>query len=119
MKILDTIADAIWAKLDPHIVAMRKDVNRELDEWQVIAQQELDDWREMAKQEIAAFRTEGLAMLKEALPDMAGQVAEKAVQTVFDNTEIDEATNDALGIVRGFFDQFRAGLGQLGLGGQQ
>lgn len=105
MSFLDTIADLIWKRIKPEVDELQATAKQEMDEWQVIAQQQLDEWR-----------ADAMKTLAEALPRMAGEIAEKAVQTVFDNTQIDEATNDALGIVTGFFDQFRQGLKHLPFG---
>jgi F0F1-type ATP synthase membrane subunit b/b' len=82
MKILDTIADAIWARLKPEVDDWQEMAQKELDEWQVIAQQQLDQWRKDA-----------MAMLSEALPEMAGKIAEQAVLTTFEHTQVDEAAN--------------------------
>jgi hypothetical protein len=38
-------------------------------------------------------------MLKEALPEMAGAIAEHAVKTVFEHTQVDEATDAVSGVI--------------------
>lgn len=100
MKILDVVADAIWTRLEPfldkHLAAMRADVNRELDEWQVIAQQQLDAWR-----------ADAMAMLSEALPEMAGAVAREAVKTTFEHTQVDEAADAVSGVIADIVNRLR------------
>lgn len=88
MGFLDTIANLIWARIKPEIDEMQATAKTELDEWQVIAEQQLDEWR-----------TEAMTMLKEALPEMAGKIAEQAVLTVFEKTEVDEAANAVSGVI--------------------
>lgn len=88
MGILDTIADLIWARIKPEIDEMQAVAKTELDEWQVIAQEQLNEWR-----------TDAMTMLSEALPEMAGKIAEQAVLTVFEKTEVDEAANAVSGVI--------------------
>lgn len=88
MGFLDTIANLIWARIKPEIDEMQATAKTELDEWQAIAEQQLDEWR-----------TEAMAMLKEALPAMAGVIAEQAVKTVFAHTQVDEATDAVSGVI--------------------
>lgn len=88
MKFLDIIADAIWKRLKPEVDEMQTMAKTELDEWQVIAQQQLDEWREAA-----------MEMLSRALPEMAGKIAEQAVLTTFEHTQVDEAANAVSGVI--------------------
>jgi F0F1-type ATP synthase membrane subunit b/b' len=98
MGFLDTIVDAVWKRLKPEIDEMQATAKTELDEWQVIAEQQLDEWR-----------TEAMAMLKEALPEMAGAIAEQAVKTVFEHTQVDEAADAVSGVITDI-------VGRLGFG---
>ena len=88
MGFLDTIVDAVWKRLKPEIDEMQATAKTELDEWQVIAERQLDEWR-----------TEAMTMLKEALPEMAGAIAEHAVKTVFEHAQVDEATDAVSGVI--------------------
>ena len=88
MGFLDTIANLIWARIKPEIDEMQATAKTELDEWQVLAETQLDEWR-----------TEAMAMLKEALPEMAGKIAEQAVLTTFEHTQVDEAANAVSGVI--------------------
>lgn len=88
MGFLNTIADLIWARIKPEVDEMQQLAKTELDEWQVIAQQQLNEWR-----------SDAMAMLSEALPEMAGKIAEQAVLTVFDKTQVDEAANAVSGAI--------------------
>jgi len=88
MGFLDTIADLIWARIKPEIDEMQATAQKELDEWQQLAETQLDEWR-----------TEAMAMLKEALPEMAGKIAEQAVLTTFAHTQVDEAANAVSGVI--------------------
>lgn len=88
MGFLDTIANLIWARIKPEIDEMQAVAKVELDEWQVIAQQQLDQWR-----------TDAMTMLSEALPEMAGAVAEQAVKSVFEHTQVDEAADAVSGVI--------------------
>lgn len=89
MSFLSIIGDAIWAKLEPLLTArldkVEADVNTQLDK----------------------LRTDAMAMLKEALPEMAGAVSEHAVEAIFANTHIDEAANSVSDVFTGIFDQLR------------
>lgn len=88
MGFLDTIANLIWARIKPEIDEMQATAKTELDEWQDIAETQLDEWR-----------TEAMTMLKEALPEMAGAIAESAVKTVFEHTQVDEAADAVSGVI--------------------
>lgn len=88
MGFLDTIANLIWARIKPEIDEMQAVAKVELDEWQVIAQEQLNEWRKDA-----------MAMLSEALPEMAGKIAEQAVLTTFANTQVDEAADAVSGVI--------------------
>lgn len=79
MGILDTLGAAIWRHLKPLI-------ETRLDEMQAEAVKQLDQWR-----------ADAMTMLSEALPEMAGAVAEQAVKTVFEHTQVDEATDAVAG----------------------
>lgn len=81
MSILSAISDAIWAKLEPLIESR-------LNELQAEAKQQLDQWR-----------ADAIAMLSEALPEMAGAVAEQAVLTTFQHTQVDEAADAVSGVI--------------------
>lgn len=99
MAILDTIANLIWARIKPEIDEMQATAKTELDEWQVIAERQLDEWR-----------TEAMTMLKEALPEMAGEIAKQAVLTTFEHTQVDEAANAVSGVITDIVS--RLGLGR-------
>lgn len=92
--LLATIGNAIGAYVEPIIA-------KKLDALQVEFEKKLDDWFDKAMA---------------ALPEIGAKIAESAVKTVFDNTQIDEAVNDASGVVTDFFDNLRKGL-PFGLGG--
>lgn len=93
MGILDAIGNAIWAKLEPlintQLTAIRAD----------------------AKAEIAAWRTDAMKMLSEALPEMAGAVAEQAVKTTFEHTQVDEAANAVSGVITDIVNRIRLPFG--------
>lgn len=99
MGFLDTIANLIWARIKPEIDEMQVTAQKELDEWQVLAQKELDEWQSLAESQLDEWRTEAMAMLKEALPAMAGEIAEQAVKTVFEHTQVDEAADAVSGVI--------------------
>lgn len=88
MGFLDTIANLIWARIKPEIDEMQATAKTELDEWQALAETQLDEWR-----------TDAMTMLSEALPEMAGAVAEQAVKTVFEHTQVDEAADAVSGVI--------------------
>lgn len=88
MKFLDIIGDAIWKRIKPEIDEMQATAQKELDEWQVIAQQQLDEWR-----------ADAMEMLSKALPEMAGKIAEQAVLTTFEHTQVDEAADAVSGVI--------------------
>lgn len=73
--ILAAVGDAIWSRIEPlldrHLTALRADAKQELDEW----------------------RADAMTMLSEALPEMAGAIAEQAVKTTFEHTQVDEAAD--------------------------
>lgn len=99
MGFLDTIANLIWARIKPEIDEMQATAKTELDEWQALAQKELDEWQTLAETQLDEWRTEAMAMLKEALPEMAGKIAEQAVLTTFAHTQVDEAANAVSGVI--------------------
>lgn len=101
MGFLDTIADAIWTRLKPEVDEMQAMTKTELDEWQVIIQQQLD-----------ALRTETLTMLRDALPDMAGEIAKQAVLTTFKHTNVDEATDAVSNVITEIVGRLPFGLGR-------
>lgn len=98
MGFLNVIGDAIWARLEPllekRLDQIQATAKAELDEWQVIAQQQLDQWR-----------TDAMTMLSEALPEMAGAVAEQAVKTTFEHTQVDEAADAVSGVITGIVNR--------------
>lgn len=96
MGFLDIIADAIWKRLKPEVDELQKMAQTELDEWQVIAQQQLDQWR-----------TDAMAMLSQALPEMAAKVAEQAVLTTFEHTQVDEAADAVSGVITDIVGRLR------------
>lgn len=100
MKFLDIIGDAIWKRIKPEIDEMQATAQKELDEWQVIAQQQLDEWR-----------ADAMKMLSDALPEMAGKIAEQAVLTVFEHTNVDEATNAVSGVITDIVGRLRLPFG--------
>lgn len=99
MGFLDTIANLIWARIKPEIDEMQVTAQKELDEWQALAQKELDEWQVLAESQLDDWRTEAMTMLKEALPEMAGAIAESAVKTVFEHTQVDEAADAVSGVI--------------------
>ena len=101
MGFLDTIANLIWARIKPEIDEMQATAQKELDEWQAIAQQQLDQWR-----------TDAMTMLSEALPEMAGAVAEQAVKTVFEHTQVDEAADAVSNTVIDIVNRIRLPFGR-------
>lgn len=88
MKFLTVIGEAIWAKLEPLLITrldkVEADVNKQLDE----------------------LRSEALAMLRAALPEMAGEVSEQAVKAIFANTHIDEAANSVSDVFTDILGRF-------------
>lgn len=94
MKLLSTIGDAIWAKLEPLLT-------KRMDELQAVAKTELDEWQVIAQQQLDEWRADAMKMLKEALPEMAGKVSEQAVLTVFEHTHVDEAANSVSDVFTG------------------
>ncbi|MBU8830816.1 hypothetical protein [Mycolicibacterium goodii] len=93
MKFLAIIGNAIWAKLEPKLDAR-------LDQIQAAAKQELTEWRQDA-----------MKMLSEALPEMAGAVAEQAVKTTFEHTQVDEAANAVSGVITEIVNRLRLPFG--------
>lgn len=83
---LAVIGNAIWAKLEPLLT-------KRLDDFQAIAKQELDEWQVIAQQQLDEWRKDAMTMLSEALPEMAGKIAEQAVLTTFEHTQVDEAAD--------------------------
>lgn len=81
MNLLTRIGDAIWDKLEP-----------KLDE-------RIDQLRDAAIQELYEWRADAMTMLSEALPEMAGAVAEQAVKSVFEHTQVDEAADAVSGVI--------------------
>lgn len=92
MGFLTVIGDAIWSRLEPLLV-------KRMDELQAIAKTELDEWQVIAQQQLDEWRTDAMTMLSEALPEMAGAVAEQAVKTVFEHTQVDEAADAVSGVI--------------------
>lgn len=90
---LTLIGNAIWAKLEPLIAA------------------QLTAIRADAKAELAAWRTDAMNMLSEALPEMAGAVAEQAVKTTFEHTQVDEAANAVSGVITDIISRIRLPFG--------
>jgi hypothetical protein len=68
--LMTALGNAIWSRLEPKL-------DKQLAEW----------------------RKDVMTMLSEALPEMAGAVAEQAVKTVFENTEVDEAADAVSGVI--------------------
>lgn len=101
MKFLTAIGNAIWAKLEPLLVAR-------LDLVQKDAMAELTALRGDVMERLDKLEADTMAMLKDALPEMAGKVSEEAVKTIFEHTQIDEAANRVSGAFTGI-------LGRLGL----
>lgn len=75
MGFLTVIGDAIWKRLEPLLT-------ERLNELQATAQDQLNEWR-----------TEAVTMISEALPEIAGKIAEQTVLTVFEKTQVDEAAD--------------------------
>jgi hypothetical protein len=73
----------------------------EADEWQVIAQQQLDEWR-----------ADAMKMLADALPKMAGEISEQAIKTIFEHTQVDEATDKVSGVITEIMSRLPFGLGR-------
>ncbi len=101
MGILDTIADLIWKRIKPEVDELQATAQKELDEWQVIAQQQLDQWR-----------TDAMTMLSEALPEMAGSIAEHAVKATFEHTQVDEAADAVSNTVIDIVNRIRLPFGR-------
>ena len=59
------------------------------------------------KPEIDEWRTEAMTTLSEALPEMASKIAEQAILTVFENTQIDEAANAVSGTITDIISKIR------------
>lgn len=108
MSIFATIGNAIWNKLEPLL-------NKRLDSLQATAKQELDEWQATATAELAAWRTETIAMLERTLPTMAGAIAEEAVKTVFEHTQVDEAADKVSGVITAIVDRLPPIFGGLQL----
>lgn len=89
MSFLSIIGAAIWAKLEPLLTARLDKVEADVNT------------------QLAALRTEALAMLKEALPEMASAIAESTVSTVFKDTHIDEAANSVSDVITGIFGRLK------------
>lgn len=81
MSILSKVGDAIWRRLEP------------------VLEERLDELRDAAIQELYEWRADAMTMLAEALPEMAGAVAEQAVLTTFKHTQVDEAANAVSGVI--------------------
>lgn len=80
-RILAALGNAIWSRLEPKL-------DERLDAMQELAKQQLDEWR-----------ADAMTMLSEALPEMAGAVAEQAVKTTFEHTQVDEAADAVSGVI--------------------
>jgi len=87
--LIETVGDAIWSKLEPKI------------------DQRLDNIEQLAKEQLDAWRTESLQMLSQALPAMAGEVAEQTVNTVFAHTQVDEAADAVSGVITDIVNRIR------------
>lgn len=96
MSFLDRIADLIWARIKPEVDEMQATAQKELDEWQVIAERKFD---------------EAIKALTEALPEMAGKIAEQAVLTTFEHTQVDEAADAVSGVITGIVARLRLPFG--------
>lgn len=68
--LLTALGNAIWSRLEPKL-------DKQLEEW----------------------RKDVMTMLSEALPEMAGAVAEQAIKTTFEHTQVDEAADAASGVI--------------------
>lgn len=94
MSLFDIIGNAIWAKLSPLI-------DKQLTGIRADAKAEIVELRKDVMAEVAALR--------EALPEIAGAVAEQTVKTVFEHTQIDEATNAVSGVIEGIVSRLPFG----------
>ena len=98
MGFLATIGDAIWARIRP------------------LLDEHLDEMQDTVKVELAEWRKDAMTMLSEALPEMAGKIAEEAVKTTFEHTQVDEAANAVSGVITDIIGRINI---PFGLGGQR
>lgn len=87
-------------------------VEQRLDSIQADAKAELQQLRQDAKQEIAQTRDEALAMMRDTLPQMAGEVSKAAVVEVFKETQADETVDRVAGVFDNILDKIPFGLGR-------
>lgn len=99
MGFLSVIGNAIWVKLEPLLVAR-------LDALEKDAKDELTALRGDVMARLDKLEADTMAMLKTALPEMAGAVSEHAVEAVFANTHIDEAANSVSDVFTNILGRF-------------
>jgi hypothetical protein len=99
MKFLTIIGNAIWAKLEPLLTAR-------LDSLEKDAKDELTALRGDVMTRLDKLEADTMTMLKTALPEMAGEVSEQAVKTIFANTHIDEAANSVSDVFTDILGRF-------------
>lgn len=101
-KLLSPIIDQILDRIG---------LEKRLDTLQAAAITEVEQLRQDAKQEIAETRDQALQMLKETLPQMAGEVSKAAVIEVFKETQTDETINRVEGAFNNILNALPFGLG--------
>lgn len=87
-------------------------VEQRLDRLQADAKAELDALRVQAFQELEETRDKALAMMRDSLPEMAGEVSKAAVTAVFDHTQIDETTDHVTDVFNKVLNGLPFGLGR-------
>lgn len=90
--LIATIGNAIWAKLSPLIETQLTGIRAD-------AKAELAELRKDVMAEVAAIR--------EALPEIAGAVAEQAIKTTFEHTQVDEAADAVSGVITDIANRVR------------
>lgn len=87
-------------------------VEQRLDRLQADAKAELDALRVQAFQELEETRDKALAMMRDSLPEMAGEVSKAAVTAVFDHTQIDETTDHVTDVFNNILNRLPFGIGR-------
>lgn len=102
-KLLAPIIDQILDKLG---------LQKRLDDIQAQTFKELEELRDKAFAELEETRDKSLQMLKDALPQMAGEVSKAAVTEVFKATQADETVDRVAGVFTNILDQLPFGIGR-------
>lgn len=98
--------------VEKRLDSMQADANQQLDQLRQDAKQQLEQLRQDAKDEIAITRDEALGMMKDTLPQMAGEVSKAAVTEVFKETQADETVDRVAGVFDNILDKIPFGLGR-------